>query len=83
MYVRTQIQLSAEQARALKQMANREGKSVSELIRMSVEMMLRSGGIKDQEALRKKAIAAVGKFDTGPADLSAQHDKYLAEAFDQ
>lgn len=80
--VRTQIQITPEQARALKRMAAREGKSVAELIRKSVDMMLRSGGIKDQDELRKKAMAAAGKL-SGPADLSTRHDDYLAESFDQ
>jgi hypothetical protein len=80
--IRTQIQITAKQARALKNLAAREGKSVAELIRMSVDSMLESGGIKDQEELRRKAMAAAGKL-TGPADLSANHDDYLAEAMGQ
>lgn len=80
--VRTQIQLTDEQARRLKQIAAREGKSVAELIRLSVDEMLRTGGIVDQEALRHKARAAAGKLK-GPKDLAANHDHYLAEAVDQ
>lgn len=79
--IRTQIQLTTEQARALKRLAVREGKSVAELIRIGVDAMLRSGGIQDQDAQRRRAIAAAGKLD-GPADLSARHDDYLAEALD-
>jgi hypothetical protein len=80
--IRTQIQITPEQARALKRLAAREGKSVAELIRISVDAMLRSGGIQDQQALRSKAIAAAGKL-AGPANLSESHDDYLAEAFEQ
>ncbi len=76
--VRTQIQITPEQARALKRLAAREGKSVAELIRLSVDSMLRSGGIQDQDELRRKAIAAAGKF-SGPEDLSENHDRYLIE----
>lgn len=77
--VRTQIQITSEQARALKQLAAREGKSVAELIRISLDSMLRAGGIKDQETLRHKAIAAAGKLN-GPENLASNHDDFLAEA---
>ena len=80
--IRTQIQITPEQARALKQLASKEGKSVAELIRLSLDDMLRAGGIKDQEGLRHKASAAAGKF-CGPKNLAEKHDDYLAEALDQ
>ena len=80
--IRTQIQITPEQARALKQLATREGKSVAELIRVSVDAMLQAGGIKDQNDLRRRAIAAAGKLD-GPENLAANHDDYLAEALGQ
>ena len=79
--IRTQIQITSEQARALKRLAAREGKSVAELIRISVDSMLRAGGIKDQDGLRRKAIAAAGKLN-GPENLAANHDDFLAEALD-
>jgi hypothetical protein len=63
--IRTQIQITAEQARALKQLAAKEGKSVAELIRISLDEMLRAGGIRDHDALRQKACAAAGKL-SGP-----------------
>jgi hypothetical protein len=79
--IRTQIQLTPEQARALKRLAAKEGKSVAELIRISLDTMLRSGGIRDQDVLRHKASAAAGKL-SGPDDLAQNHDDYLAEAFE-
>ena len=80
--IRTQIQITAEQARALKRLAAKEGKSVAELIRISLDDMLRAGGIKDQAGLRRKASAAAGKL-LGPKNLAEKHDDYLAEALDQ
>ena len=80
--IRTQIQITPEQARALKRLAAKEGKSVAELIRISLDSMLRAGGIKDQDDLRRKASAAAGKLK-GPENLAAAHDDYLAEALDQ
>ena len=80
--IRTQIQITSEQASALKHISIREGKSVAELIRISIDTMLRSGGIKDQIDLRRKAIHAAGKLH-GPEDLAAEHDDFLAEALNQ
>jgi hypothetical protein len=80
--IRTQIQITSEQARGLKRLAAKEGKSVAELIRISVDSMLRAGGIKDFEALRRKASEAVGKLN-GPENLAANHDDFLAEAFER
>ena len=80
--IRTQIQITPEQARALKRLAAKEGKSVAELIRLSVDSMLRAGGVKNLEDLRRKAISAAGKL-SGPENLASEHDQYLAEALDQ
>ena len=79
--LRTQIQLTEEQARALKQLAAKEGTSVAELIRMSVNALLRSSGFVDLEEQRRRAIAAAGKIRDLPVDLSIDHDRYLREAF--
>lgn len=79
--VRTQIQLTEEQARALKSMAAAEDRSMAELIRAGVDTLLRSRQHRDREALKQRAIAAVGKFHSGLSDLAAEHDRYLDEAF--
>jgi hypothetical protein len=80
--IRTQIQITNEQARALKRMAAREGKSVAELIRISVDALIRSNGMKDPDELRRRAILAAGKLH-GPENLAADHDDFLAEALGQ
>jgi predicted transcriptional regulator len=80
--IRTQIQLTPEQARALKRLAAKEGKSVAELIRQSIDTMLQTGGLRNQKNLRQKAVEAAGKFH-GPEDLAEKHDAYLAEALER
>lgn len=55
---------------------------MAEVIRCSLDAMLRSQGLKDQEELRKKAIGAAGKL-SGPVNLAENHDGYLAEAFEE
>jgi len=77
---RTQIQLTAEQARALKRLASKEGKSVAELVRLSVDAMLRNSELRDPSEQRQKALAVAGALVGGPEDLSTQHDDYLDEA---
>ena len=77
--VRTQIQLTDEQARKLKQLAAAEGHSVAELIRMSVDALLATVPLLDSEESRLRALSIVGRSD-GPPDLAAEHDRYLEEA---
>lgn len=80
--IRTQIQLTSEQARSLKRIAVREKKSVSELIRLSVDALIHSNGIDNQSDLRQKAIAAAGQLK-GPENLAENHDNYLSEAYEK
>lgn len=39
------------------------------------------GEITDKAERRRRALAAVGRFRSGVADLSTEHDKYLEEAY--
>ena len=80
--IRTQIQLTDEQARALKRLAAKEGKSVAELIRVSVDDLIRRAGNAGPEELRQRALSAAGKL-SGPENLATDHDAYLAEALDR
>ena len=47
--IRTQIQLTEEQAKTLKKIASRRGKSVAELIRISVDEWIRSSAFVDPD----------------------------------
>ena len=79
--VRTQIQLTEEQARAIKKMAASRHVSGAELIRRAIDVMIKSGPAADPEERRKRAIDIAGKFSSGKSDVSKKHDKYLADAF--
>jgi len=79
--VRTQIQLTEDQAKTLKRLAHSRHLSVAELIRQAVESLIRSGGGVDLEERRKRALDIVGRFSSGKRDISREHDNYLAEAF--
>jgi predicted DNA-binding protein len=76
--IRTQIQLTEEQARRLKAIAAARGVSVSALIREAVEKAV---AVDDGPARRQRALAAVGRFRSGRSDVSAEHDRYLADDF--
>jgi hypothetical protein len=76
--IRTQIQLTEEQASALKELAARCGVSMAELIRKGVERILNES---EQREKRQRALALVGRFDAGPPDVAANHDTYLAEDY--
>jgi len=80
--VRTQIQLTEEQSRALKLLAAQQGKSVSELVRQSVDQLIKTTHFTDVEERRRRAIAAAGQFRSGYTDLSTEHDRHLAEAYE-
>jgi hypothetical protein len=79
--VRTQIQLTEEQAKTLKKMAAARHLSSAELIRRAVDSMIKSCPAAGPEERRKRAIAIAGKFSSGKSDVARKHDKYLTEAF--
>jgi len=79
--VRTQIQLTEEQSRALKSLSTRRGVPVAELIRQSVDSFIRSSAGLDEQERRRRAKAAAGKFHSGQADIAVHHDRYLTEAY--
>jgi Ribbon-helix-helix protein, copG family len=81
--VRTQIQLTEQQARRLKAEARERGLSLAEVIRLYVERGL-AESTPDRAALYDRAARVVGKFqDRDRArDVSRRHDRYLDEAFE-
>jgi hypothetical protein len=81
--VRTQVQLTEQQAKALKKLASSRHLSIAEIIRQAVDTMIRSNIVVDAEERRKRALDAAGRFRSGLRDLSTEHDKYLEEAFSE
>ena len=79
--VRTQIQLTAEQAKKVKKIAASRGVSMAEVIRDALEGAIRSEEIGVSAEKRKRALKIVGKFRSGKRDVSRKHDAYLAEAW--
>jgi len=81
--VRTQIQLTEQQARAVKAIAAAQGISVAEAIRRAIDTLTRSHSAVDTEERRRRALGIVGKFRSGKRDVSKRHDAYLTEAYDE
>lgn len=78
--IRTQIQLTEEQARALKELAAAEGRSMADLIRESVDSYVASKpAVRSAGSVKDRALAIAGKYRSGLKDLSKDHDRYLAE----
>lgn len=80
--VRTQIQLTAAQARAIKRIAAARDVSMAELIRESVDAFLRASEGTDSEASKTRALAVTGRFSSGIEDLAEAHDRYLFGAYE-
>jgi len=78
--IRTQIQLTEEQARELKELAGTQNVSMAELIRQAVDYWLQTVKPVSQKEQRRRALALAGQFRSGKSDISEQHDEYLAEA---
>lgn len=79
--VRTQIQLTEEQSQALKRLASERRISVAELIRQAAEDLLRQSSTLSRVEMKRRALAAAGRFRSGEKDLSTRHDEYLAEIY--
>jgi hypothetical protein len=77
--IRTQIQLTNDQARALKALSTKTGLSIAELVRRGLVPLLRNGSAEHDERLRR-AADVIGRFHSGRADISTEHDRYLADS---
>ena len=80
--VRTQIQLTDEQAEALRALAAARKVSLAELVREAVDSKLQAARLDDPRERRRRAIEVAGMFSSGRADVSERHDDYLADAFE-
>ena len=77
-----QIELTEEQDRRLEEVASRQGRSVSELLRERVDAVLHEEEpAVSREELKRRAAAVAGRFRSGLPDLGIAHDRYLEEDF--
>jgi predicted DNA-binding protein len=77
--VRTQIQLTDEQARRLRRLAAERGVSMAALVRDGVERVLADDERAEQW---QRALSILGKYKSGDtANVSEEHDRYLEEIY--
>jgi Arc/MetJ-type ribon-helix-helix transcriptional regulator len=76
--VRTQIQLTEEQARGLKALAARRGVSLAELVREGVATVLQEN---DEEEKWRRASSLIGRYVDSGGDVAVNHDAYLEEVY--
>ena len=79
--VRTQIQLTESQSQSLRQLSAATGRSLADLIRQGVELYLSTQQRANRAEQIERALRVAGKYSSGTKDGSADHDRYLAEAF--
>lgn len=77
--IRTQIQLTEEQFRLLKEVSASTGRSMAEVIREALDRLGAVAGVDR----RARAIAAIGGFHSGSSHVSGSHDDELAESFSE
>jgi predicted DNA-binding protein len=72
--IRTQIQFQKETYECLKTKSKETGKSISEIVRRSLDQTIES-----QETDQKwaRALSSLGKFTSGLNNLAEKHDEHL------
>ena len=76
--IRTQILLTENQARTLREAAAAEGRSMAELVRDGVDAYLARRGRPDRMALERRSLELAGTFRSGARDLGTAHDDHFA-----
>jgi len=87
--VRTMIQLTEDQAKALKKLARMRKTSVAALVRESVTLYVNTDkSSAKQDERRRRALEGLKKIKMakykdieGKKDLSTNHDQYLVEIY--
>ena len=76
---RTQISLTAAQARRLRRLARHRRTSMASLIRDAVDRVYPES--EDREDAWERALRSVGRYRSGRSDVSTEHDRELGDAF--
>ena len=83
--LRTRIQLTEEQTRALQDLVRERHVSEAELVRQAVDLFLSREALgRRSEEQRQSALDVAGRFRSGTrdtADTARHHDEALAKAF--
>ncbi len=72
------MQLTEQQAEALRRLAADRRQSIAGVIRAAVDREISEAGESDAHA---RALEVVGRYRAGAVDMSRDHDRYLDEAY--
>ena len=81
MMVLTEVRLTTAQTQALRRLSVTTGKSITELIQSAIDRYLSEGHASEAGDRIARAMRVAGAFASGGPGASADHDRYLAEAF--
>jgi predicted DNA-binding protein len=76
--IRTQIQLTDEQAARLRRVAAERGVSIAALIREAIDASLSEPELEQRHS---RALAAIGRFRSGRGGIAEQHDQELERIY--
>jgi len=79
--VRTQVQFTESEIEELRKLSLSRGESIAHLTRNAVDRYLEQCRSAVPNSTIERALKVAGQFDSGRHDVSADHDRYLAEAF--
>ena len=74
--IRPQIQFEQKTYEALKSKSNETGKSISEIVRRSLDRSIASQEVDQKWA---RALNSMGKFSSGLNNLAEKHDDHLGD----
>jgi Arc/MetJ-type ribon-helix-helix transcriptional regulator len=69
-----------EQLAAVRDIARKDGVSVSHVVREGVNLLLRERRGPSREELVRRSLEVLGTFRSGTGDVSVRHDDCFAEA---
>jgi len=72
--IRTQIQFEKKTYETLKAKSNETGKSISEIVRRSLDRSIAAQEVDQKWA---RALNSLGKFSSGLDNLAEKHDEHL------
>lgn len=74
--IRTQIQFEKKTYETLKAKSNETGKSISEIVRRSLDRAIAAQEVDQKWA---RALNTIGKFSSGLNNLAEKHDDHLGD----
>ena len=74
--IRTQIQFEQKTYQALKTKSKETGKSISEIVRRSLDHSIAAQEVDQKWA---RALSSMGKFSSGLKNLAEKHDDHLGD----